>query len=245
MKKYVYPDVPRTGLCNMLFPWARAMVWARDNKAKVLAPQWVKLNRIGPWIRGEKDKRYYWGQFSNEGYVRGVRRWLLMHFSKSIEVVSGMGNYFDDIANEAKFLKAELLRIVSKRILAAVEELPCEFIGVHIRRGDFSTLGLSLGESYYLKAIKRARALAGALPILVFSDAKSEELDYLKSFEDVRIMSSAPAVQDLLSLSRSTVMVATNRSTFSGWAAFLGRMPSIWSKEGERPGSWLDHWEVV
>ena len=39
--KYVYADLPRTGLCNMLFPWARAELYARDNAVKMIAPKWA------------------------------------------------------------------------------------------------------------------------------------------------------------------------------------------------------------
>ena len=81
-KKYVYADLPRTGLCNMLFPWARAVLYARNHSLPLLAPEWVKLGRIGPWLRGERDKRYYFGQFTNEGYIRGLKKWWALHFEK-------------------------------------------------------------------------------------------------------------------------------------------------------------------
>ena len=51
------------------------------------------------------------------------------------------------------------------------------------------------------------------------------------------VMPKAPAIQDGLSLSRARVLVATNRSTFSEWGAFLGRggNVSIWSAADKPP----------
>lgn len=228
-EKYVYADLPRTGLCNMLFPWARATLYARDHKLPMIAPEWVKLGRLGPWLRGERDKRYYFGQFSNDGYITGLRRKMLLLFCKrQIRVFSGMRDYFKDIAGEADYLKAALFKIVNPTIVKTLEQLPRKFIGVHIRRGDFATTGQALSNDYYVAAIKKAQGKIGVdCPILVFSDARPEELDYLKEFENLKLMPKAPAIQDLLSLSRSTILVGTDNSTFSGWAEFLGQMPMI------------------
>ena len=242
--KYVYPDLPRTGLCNMLFPWARAILFARDNSLSVLAPQWVKVGRIGPWLRGERDKRYYFRQFTNAGYVGGLRRQLVLRFCGShIRRFSGMGNYFRDFMMESEYLHKALMQITSPKVLAAVDRLPGEFIGAHIRRGDFVTIGLALQPDYYVKAIRTAYRTCGKdVPVLVFSDGAENELAFLRPLKDEGInyivMPKAPAIQDVLSLSRARVLVATNRSTFSEWGAFLGRgggNVSIWSGADKPP----------
>ena len=64
---YAYPQVETTGLCNMFYPWARAVVWAKNNGAKMIAPNWVQFNRLGVWLRHERDKRTYLMQFSDSG----------------------------------------------------------------------------------------------------------------------------------------------------------------------------------
>ena len=237
MIKYVYPEVGRCGLCNMLYPWARAVCFAREQGCRVLAPSWTKFNRIGPWLRHERDKRFYLGQLTNRGYVSGVRKWcVLTCFRQQVKVFSGMLGGFKPIVNQVAVVREELERIVHPRIFEQVKSLPERFIGVHIRKGDFARIGFSLPNDYYVRAIKIARERCGeSVPILVFSDADAEELSYLKVFNDVRIMPSAPALQDLLSLAKSEILVATNRSTFSGWAAYLGGMPSLWAKDGEVP----------
>ena len=234
-ERYVYAQLPRTGLCNMLFPWARAELYARDHSLKILAPQWVKLFRVGPWLRGEMDKRYYFKQFTNRGYINGIERWFALHFEQSsIVYFRGMGNWFADICGEQKFLASALRKIASDTILRVVDSLPEKYVGIHVRRGDFSTLGLSKPIEYYIKGLHRAREIAGEnLPALVFSDGRNEELGDLLQEDFVSIMPAGPALQDMLSLSKSTIIVGTDNSTFSGWAAFLGQMPNIWmSKDG-------------
>lgn len=233
-EKYVYADLPRTGLCNMFFPWARAELYARDHAVKMIAPKWVKVNRIGPWLRGERDKRYYFRQFTNDGYVAGMEKWWALHIARnSVAVISGMGRYFRDIEGEHEFLLEALTKITSPNILSAIEKLPDEFIGVHIRRGDFATIGMAQPMDYYLRGIQRAQQIGGEnLPVLIFSDGREDEMLPITSRMDVKLMPPGPALQDMLSLARAKVLVGTNNSTFSGWAAFLGRMPNIW-KGGE------------
>lgn len=239
MIKYVYPRVGRCGLCNMLYPWARAIVFARANACEVLAPSWSRFNRIGPWLRHERDKRLYLNQFTNIGYVSGLRKlWTLSFRRDEVKMFEGMAGGFGPILAQASLVRKELFRIVSPRILREVEKLPQEFIGVHVRRGDFARIGFALPNDYYLRAVEIARRRVGRdLPILIFTDSKLDEVAYLRRFSNVQVMPDAPAIQDLLALSRAKMLVATNRSTFSGWAAYLGDVPSLWWKDGEAPSA--------
>lgn len=233
-EKFVYAELPRTGLCNMLFPWARAVLFARDSGCAMIAPQWVKIHRIGPWLRGEVDKRYYFNQFTNEGYIKGVRRLLTLAFCRSrVRAFKGIGAGFDEIYQEADYLRGELLRIASADIVRRLDAMSNPYIAIHVRRGDFARTGQSLDERYYIRALGAAKEMCGRdLPALVFSDAPDEEIAYLiKGFKDVHRAERAPALLDLLALSRAEVLVGTNNSTFSLWGAFLGKGTSLWAKE--------------
>ena len=247
-KIYAFADLPRTGLCNMLNVWARAFLWSKDNNVKLIAPNWVKIARLGPWLRGERDKRYYCGQITNKGYVQGIEKFLALSMKIKIDegveinestrgVVrfSGQKNNILDFYNRGYELHSELRRIAFRGIIENVNKLPKEYIGVHIRRGDFRSIGLTLPDDYYLRAISIATKNIGSVPVLVFSDAAPKELSFLKESrtigDRVHIMGSAPALQDVLSLSRSSALVGTNGSSFSEWAAFLGAMPTYWSEK--------------
>lgn len=159
MSQRVYAHVVpgRHGLGNMLFPWARAFVFSSQHGCGLLSVNWVRFDRIGPWIRRERDKRYYFRQLSNAGYVGGFRRWLLLRIGKRISegtatevgfrspsfgrpvVVDfrGMEDRFAPIRNRGAEIRGELQRLCHERI-REIADAPNEmFIAVHIRRGDF------------------------------------------------------------------------------------------------------------
>jgi hypothetical protein len=228
----------------MLYSWARASLFARDRGCKMLSPQWTKVNRVGPWLRRERDKRYYFNLFTNEGYVSGFQRFVALILKKQwsegncsnvdngVVVFKGLGNYLADFSNESEYLKQELLRITSPQIKKMLASLPERFVGVHVRRGDFAACGYELSIEYYVKAINYVRNHGYSdCSFLVFSDASLVSNDYFKDLPQIRIMPSAPALHDLLALSRASVLIGTNRSTFSEWGAFLGGMQSVWSKD--------------
>ena len=246
---YVYASLPRTGLCNMLNVWARAYLWAKDHNAKLLAPNWSKFFRLGPLLRGEKDKRFYIKQFLNRGYVKGLKRLSLLCFlkhipesssgatSRGIVIFSGQGRDLLDVCERREELKAELLAQASREIRRRLGQLPNDFMAVHIRKGDFKRINRTLPESYYVRGIKLACEWNPTLPVLVFSDAVKNELSFLNEvgsdlIKRLVIMKSAPALFDLLALSKAKVLICTNGSSFSEWAACLGSMCTIWSKVG-------------
>lgn len=256
---YANPVVGRTGLGNMLFPWARAEVFCKTRGALMLAPQWVNVCRVGPWLRRERDKRYYLSNFSNRGFIQGLRRFYVLHTAghvgeadcyerpgcggegvRRVVDFKGMDGFFSPFLRDQAYVKERLYAIAAPAIVRQAEQFSADpFIGVHIRRGDFHRGGLAVEDAWYLMAIERAvksvEAARKPLPIRVFSDAAPETLQFLTdSFPAVTFMPKAPALLDLLLLSRSQALVGTSRSTFSMWAVFLGQMPSIWHTR-ERP----------
>lgn len=239
--KYVFPNLARRGLCNMLFTWAQAVSHCYHHKAEMIAPIWIKIMRIGPWLRRERYKRFYGGEFTNNGYITGFRRWFLLHFQKkNIKIFSGMEGFFDPFLRDQKIIKDELYRIVSPYILSKVKndfvESDRSVIAVHVRRGDFSKVGLATPDSWFIDAINIALQNVGENKVIirVFTDGYPEEVMFIsKAFPQhkVIVMGKAPAIQDLLMMSKATILVCSSESTFSMWAVFLGQMPSVW-KEG-------------
>lgn len=232
-KLYAYAELPRAGLCNMLNVWARAFLWAKDNGAQMIEPQWVQLNRIGPILRGERDKRFYFGMFQSD-YVSGLRKWFLLAFRKrAIHFEEGQRKDLLDFANRSVELREELFRIAAPDIQRRMKDIPESFIAVHIRRGDFKGIGQMLPGDYYVRALTLTMQRLPNVPVLVFSDGTVEELSFLKglgkAYESLRFMPKAPALHDVLALSKATLLVGTNGSSFSEWSAFIGGMPTYWS----------------
>ena len=240
--KYVYPLLQRQGIGNLLFPWARAVVYSRKVGVPIIAPHWARLTRIGPWLRGERYKRYYGGDFTNNGYIKGLRKWWLLHFKRNqIFIEQGMKDRFLPFIEYQFEVKKELYSIVNPEIIQRSEEIRGNdggnYVAVHVRRGDFNQVGRRTEDEWFVRALSTALELNEAKScsaIRVFSDGYPEELRFLLerfTTERIVVMPKAPAIQDILMLSNAKVLVCSPRSTFSMWGVFLGQMPSVW-REG-------------
>lgn len=144
----------------MLFPWARCEIFRNRHNVAMLAPQWTQP-KIGPLLRGERDKRYYTGLFDNSSYVRGIRKVLLLarakRFAEAEEQVAveyarqtgrsclvsfrGMAGFFGPLLEHQPLVVDRLRQILSQRTRRLLEAHSSEpFIGVHVRRGDMPPL---------------------------------------------------------------------------------------------------------
>ncbi|HVZ94164.1 MAG TPA: hypothetical protein VG797_06610, partial [Phycisphaerales bacterium] len=161
---YVYADVGRSGLANLLFPWARAEIFRAKHNLPMLAPQWTQL-KIGPLLRGEKDLRLYMGLFSNDGYVRGLRKMLLLRraervpeaeaeaflarngsrapkstlltFAWTLGVFPGWDVWFEPLIRHRDMVARRLYEMCTPTIRQLIEAQPVDYeIAVHVRRGD-------------------------------------------------------------------------------------------------------------
>lgn len=127
-------------------------------------------------------------------------------------------------------------------ILQEVEKLSLNWsvstIGVHIRRGDFTTkANQGLGLERYSRSIRKAlEIMGGDTTIYLASDGSKEEISPLLKEFGARIINrpSLPrtsregvrsALIDMLLLSRTQFLILTPISTFGEMAAFLGKVP--------------------
>lgn len=251
---YGYPQISRSGLGNVLLPWARAWVWCNSHGAPMIAPSWFKF-RIGPYLRRESDKRSYWRLFRSEGYITGLRKMMLLCSQRIVDedqltrlndlsqgvvvTFSGLGNGFAPILNRHADIRTELVRITKPQFLPRRSDSP--FIAVHIRRGDFSVpsdigvlrqgkFNYRLPDEWYSCALSQVRSCLGSdLPARVFSDASYQELGFILREPCVELRRGRAAITDLLEISASSILIASG-STFSAWASYLGRMPVVWHK---------------
>src|SRR5438309_1148882 len=75
--------LPRAGLGNRLFPWARCRVFSFASKVPMVSPRWTQL-KIGPLLRNESDLRLYFNLFKpGADEVRGINKLRLRLFSKT------------------------------------------------------------------------------------------------------------------------------------------------------------------
>lgn len=254
---YVYPKLTKSGLGNLLFDWARAEVFARMHNLPILSPRWVRFDRLGVWLRRERYKRYYGNSFCTTGFVTGIKRWWIEHFYPEItesNADSGRGGrgkivfsrtvsqFFEGLLEYHDFIHKRLLEIVNPNLVAASRDYE-PFIGLHIRRGDFCLSHLRTSDEWFISAAGKAADMPqakGTRDIRVFSDAYPSDIEPItkclsRNGHNVIVMPKAPAIQDILALSRASVLVGSPHSTFSMWAVFLGQMPSIWKESNPPP----------
>jgi hypothetical protein len=191
MPVYAYPDVGRAGLGNMLFPWARAEVFAARYGVPVLAPRWTQP-KIGPLLRREKDLRYYTGLFDNSGYIRGLRRAVIIARSARIPgeqaatfmadkarltgshivVFSGWQGWFDSFLDSRSLVVNRLRAILSPRVRRLLEQADQTYeVAVHVRRGDKVPLpfrgpftgssGDTMSDQWYINVMRSVREVLG------------------------------------------------------------------------------------
>lgn len=97
---YGYPDMGRTGLGHSLLAWARCVIWCEATGATMLPPLWLRP-RLGPYLRGERDKREYFKLFRMPALTVLLKRAALLVFASKTQSVEGV--FKEDIFN-AKFL---------------------------------------------------------------------------------------------------------------------------------------------
>jgi hypothetical protein len=231
---------PGAGLGNLLFPWARAELYARACGGRLIAPTWRNL-KLGPWLRREPDRRGYGDIFrhrrpgravadlvtrltrrriSEDAYLAGTA-----DHAGGIVTVRGLRRGFTDLEGHAEYLAARLLAL-SRHPLATP---PSGFVALHIRRGDFApppphylrNSRIELG--WFVDELQRLRSFLPAMPALVFTDDASGDVEAaFAGHERVSFAGPANALQHIFRMAAADHLVLSN-STFSLWAAFLGR----------------------
>ena len=248
--KYVYPKlsdkdfyllrIGGLGLGNMLFTYAKAVLYARDHDIKMIWPTWVSIP-VGQILRRESNKRFYHDLFQNRiGAVSGIQKlWLLWTRKKDIVVMEGMEGEFEPLAGKenSRYLYQHFQTILQERNKKALEFEPGNGICMHIRLGDFirgteadlkaGNPNTSIPIKWYIHVIGQIRAaVSEKLPVYIFSDGSREELQEILALPYVQQITFGTAIGDILAMSKAKLFVASG-STFSGWVRYLGRMNTI------------------
>jgi hypothetical protein len=155
--------LPRAGLGNRLFPWARCRIFSLVTGLPMLAPSWTQLT-LGPLLRGQRDRRFYHDLFRpTEAEVGGWRRRWLEWTSAEIPepedftsaqdwrpppgpparrpnrvvVFDGEKDHFRRLNGWEDVLRAHLRAMTRPRWVCRGDRLARGPIGIHVRRGDF------------------------------------------------------------------------------------------------------------
>ena len=264
---YVYPrfSAPDCGLIrlggaglgNLLFLWARAVALSYTYNLRLVSPTWRTI-KVGPLLRGERDKRWYWDLFHGRShYIRGFDKLKALtrpriteqdyldtqskeSVGQKLVVCQGARALFTPFLANAETVRQELWAITrDKHKPHGVEALRKTAV-VNIRLGDFLPATMEDVEQgkdnrrvpmdWYLRLVELLRsAISDSMPILVVSDGSESDLAEIMSLPHTRRLDSTSAIEQLLAIGSAGVLIASG-STFSMWGSFIGGMPVIWPK---------------
>jgi hypothetical protein len=236
---YTYIKFPKTGLGNLLLIWARANRFASINNIPLISSAWWGF-RWGAWLRNENKKRLYFGYFKESSWLQ--RCWLAikMHTGTVVknplikqadttqnlvylfDTISTGNDVFADIRDHRQQTRQALYQLLHPAMAKQVEHLPAPVMGVHIRRGDFKIGNQTTDLSFFIDCINAVRDIAGEQwPVTIFTDASKDEIAPVLMLPQVTLATPQADILDLLQFSKSRVLVLSQSSTFSYWAAFL------------------------
>ena len=136
--------------------------------------------------------------------------------------VSAGQDLFGELRNHQTLIIHELNKILTPKMKSQLSVYKIPVIGVHIRRGDFKLGNQTTSLDYFIQAINLIRKTLNAIvPVTIFTDAEKSELYQLIELPDINIAEDKPDILDMLLLSKSRIMILSQSSTFSYWAAFL------------------------
>lgn len=231
-------------MCNLLFSWAKAEIFAEEHHLNMHTFGWGAFH-IGPWIRGERVKRYYKSYFKSTFSLNVFLRYRITLIASPNKIMLNPqredsitaqtqfiafssiplykeGRYFVDIQMHRNLIKKRLFDLVKPHHIATLQELQSPQICVHIRRGDFKKHPLFLDNDYFVDCIQKIRKIKGQhYHVTIFSDGYPDELTSILALDNINMAKENIDIIDLLLMSKSKVIVTSLGSTFSYWAGFL------------------------
>jgi hypothetical protein len=186
----VIAKLPNAGLGNKMFVWARALIYSKQKNCSL---QIYGLNRIhiGPFLRKEKVKRFYLGQFKFSLNLPELLKFSAKHLFSLIHYhepsfaiinqsqeglfifskIPPWSDYFQVVRDHRELIKKEFPKLLSKRVSNKLKKIPAPVIACHIRCGDFGILqenevfknvgGVRTPLEYFVNTIKILRSIAG------------------------------------------------------------------------------------
>ena len=258
--KYIYPKLSKndlsfvrlggSGLGNLLFTYSRALILSKKHNLSMIFPTWKSI-KIGPYLRREKDKRFYGDLFkNNSGYIGGLKKVFLLLFSNKISyknidnikdnqiaVYDEFIMNFDGLLPYRDMIREDLIKNLNKKNKKALEYDFGNSVLIHIRLGDFAKANaeklssgannLSIPVKWYADILSEIRKTLGKdVKAYVFSDGSDEELSEILKLKNVSRISFGTSIADIMALSRAKVMISSG-SSFSLWARYLGNCSSV------------------
>lgn len=253
MKNIVLAKLPKAGLANKLFVWARALVFANENNYDLFVIGWFDF-KLGPFLRNEKTKRIYYKYFSRIYTPNLIELFKILFLYKRIDEQYIYKNYkiprkvyvfnqtpqwrdyFDGLTLNREFIRMSFIKMLNEKYREIYDNCEAPVIGVHIRCSDFIIDNKNLGKKpnvrtpvgYFVEIIKKIReSINKNLPVTIFTDGNPHDMEKIKKLSNIKFSNSNTDIEDMLRLSKSKIIITSCNSTFSYWAAFISSSPVI------------------
>jgi hypothetical protein len=163
-KPVVLALLPHAGLGNVLFVWAKAMLFSRMHNLPLHTSGWNKV-KLGPWLRGDRSKRFYGNSFRRDTprlqrlLIKPKSRFMpekrklcnpplsqheageLLPYSQVIfSTLPYWSDFFKGIKEHREIVKQELYGILVPSMRERLFSCAPPVLGVHVRLGDFRNL---------------------------------------------------------------------------------------------------------
>jgi hypothetical protein len=246
---YCHARLPRAGLGNKLFIWAKAYMFSRLNGIPLRVTGWLQFQK-GPILQG-LDLRLYWNYFKRVDEAgRRTNRYAVRKYRVVSEPpverrdidpgtvyeyfkVPHWSDYFGDFIGYRDEVRDALLDMLTESRLRELNRQRPPAITANVRMGDFQKLQpnqdfAKVGNfrtplTYFRELIQNIRKLHGTLlAVEIVTDGTARQLGELLELPNVSMAPRRSKIVDILMMSRSKILLTSASSTFSYWGGFLG-----------------------
>jgi len=260
------------GLGNRLFPFSRALIYAKQYNLPYLRPLFENLKyktfRMGGISYGKSARKillldnFYFQQPNYIDFFSSLKMSVrLNHISEPENLLNPVNidnciidfskkRTFDILEPYRKLIKDEIYSITKPKWVDFVTKADSFPIAMNIRMGnDFNELqmkysyfqdsGIKTPLNWYKKTLNIIREIKGYnVPVMIITDGTARQLKLLLDMPEVYFIQTPAAITDLLLLSKAKFLLCSGGSTFSCWASFLDKQPTL-TFPGQHPNKYL------
>lgn len=158
---------------------------------------------------------------------------ILAFQRRKVEVVEGLGSYFEDILDSSSIVRSYLENQASRLLVKLKGFDFSNCVAIHIRLGDYPE-NVRTPIYWYVEQIKHMQEKDCNYRFLLFSDGRDDELSDLLALPKVERVFFGSSIADIFAISKCCYLIGSD-STFSGWGAYLGQVPCIFYRKHYGP----------
>lgn len=247
----VQARLPRAGMCNKLLVWARAYSFSRINNLPLYVYRWsdFKVGPMVRKERSLRNySNVFWGNscgsfyrskvtqlFGNNTVIRNPNPQSAAFYHNHVYNFSSFPNwpfYFRELDGCRNIIIDGFKKLVKPRFSSLFVSGFSPVVGVHVRLSDFRpstylsehllACNIRTPLDYFVHVINSLREISSStLPVTVFTDGHANEINELLSLPAVKLYRGKSDIEELITLSKSSVIIPSASSSFSYWAAFI------------------------